>query len=319
MNENISADLHLGKELANYAKSQGANGIMHTDEDISTYQLDDEFAAVCDQLGKEDGDVVVILAEHEDNAWNAAELVAERADKLPHTIPEETRTAEMDHTTKYARPLPGSARMYPETDIPPITIADTYLDEINADLPETLEEQEEHLAGVIGEELAAQVVHSKQLQTFNTVLDQLAQDDDRDDVLEAVGKPLANTVTNIRAQLESDDVPVDRVQTAHYVAIFAAYRADTISKSDIADVLQAVAEQPDADVNELINETVAQKAGEDEIRAVVQDVIAEKEDMIAEQGEHARGALMGLVMQQLENADGSTVNKVLSEELQKKL
>jgi glutamyl-tRNA(Gln) amidotransferase subunit E len=319
MNETLAGDLHLGKELAQYATAQGANGIMHTDEDLARYGLEDEFAAVCDEIEKEDGDVVVIVAEQEETAQNAAEIVAERAEALPSHIPEETRTAAMDQTTRYARPLPGSARMYPETDIPPITIDTDYINQIESDLPATLEEQEEQLAQVIGDELASQVVHSKQLQIFTTVLDQLADAVDRAAVLDDVGKPLANAVTNIRAQLADDDVPVDRLRPEHYAAIFAAYQDDEIAKSDIADGMAAVAEQPDAAVDAVIEEAVSQKAGEDEIRNVVQDVISEKEAMIAEQGEHARGALMGLVMQRLDNADGSTVNRILSEELEKKL
>ncbi len=316
MGQNISGDLHLGKELANYAKSQGAKGMMHTDEDVSRYGLEPEFDEVCDHMSKADGEVVAIIAEQEETAKNAANLVCERADALATHVPEETRTAEMDHTTRYARPLPGSARMYPETDIPPIVIDDDYLSTVEENLPETLEEQEERLAEEIGDELASQVVHSRQLQTFNDVIDRLRPENQEiHDVLQDIGKPLANAVTNIRAGLASDGVPVDRLKPHHYEAVFQAYHEDRISKSDIEDVLQEAAEKPERNVDDIIEETVSSKAGEDEIRDVVQDVIAEKEDMIAEQGEHAKGALMCLVMQRIDGADGATVNRILDEEL----
>ncbi|MGI6494067.1 MAG: hypothetical protein ACOX10_04470 [Candidatus Methanomethylophilaceae archaeon] len=46
---------------------------------------------------------------------------AERANEaLIGGIPEETRDPLPDGTSKYSRPLPGAARMYPETDVPPI-------------------------------------------------------------------------------------------------------------------------------------------------------------------------------------------------------
>lgn len=317
MDTNISGDLHLGKELANYAKSQGAKGMMHTDEDVSRYGLVDEFDTVCDHMEKEDGEVIAIIAEQEETAKNTAELVCDRADALTSHIPEETRTAEMDHTTRYARPLPGKARMYPETDIPPIVMGDDDIDAIREDLPETLEEQEERLAEKIGDELAAQVVNAKQLQTFNDIIERLKPENQEiREILQDIGKPLANAVTNIRAGLESDGVPVDRLEPHHYESVFRAYHADELSKSDIGDVLQAAALEPDRHMDDIIEETVSSKAGEDEIRDVVQDVIAEKEDMIAEQGEHAKGALMGLVMQRLDDADGAAVNRILEEELQ---
>lgn len=53
---------------------------------------------------------------------------------LPHV-----RKANPDATTTYLRPMPGSARMYPETDIPPITITQARLNLIK--LPELITEK----------------------------------------------------------------------------------------------------------------------------------------------------------------------------------
>ena len=46
-----------------------------------------------------------------------------------HGIPIDTRLATQEGQTKFLRPRPGAARMYPETDIPPIIISKTELDE----------------------------------------------------------------------------------------------------------------------------------------------------------------------------------------------
>lgn len=54
-------------------------------------------------------------------------------------INEEVRKAEPDLTTTFLRPMPGAARMYPETDIPTIKITKNLLEKIK--LPELLDEK----------------------------------------------------------------------------------------------------------------------------------------------------------------------------------
>ena len=46
------------------------------------------------------------------------------------------------------RPLPGGARMYPETDIPVVEITEEHWDSINGELPLTSEERRERLQGI---------------------------------------------------------------------------------------------------------------------------------------------------------------------------
>ena len=60
-------------------------------------------------------------------------------------IPEETRGAKPDRTTRYLRPRPGAARMYPETDVPPIQLNKEYLEKLQARLPELPEQRLKHL------------------------------------------------------------------------------------------------------------------------------------------------------------------------------
>jgi len=103
----LYAGKRLGSELADYARAQGAGGIMHSDE------RDD--AAIGKALGCKKGDAWAVCAG--EDAEPALEAVLGRAQLLSRCVPEETRRADGDGSA-FMRPLPGSARMYPETDVP---------------------------------------------------------------------------------------------------------------------------------------------------------------------------------------------------------
>ncbi|MFB6242176.1 MAG: Glu-tRNA(Gln) amidotransferase subunit GatE [Candidatus Nanosalina sp.] len=305
MKEKISGERYLALELVDYAKTRGIQGIIHTDEN-KNYGLDKEFDELEEILDRDDGDVIAILAGPEDNAREAAKAVKQRAEKIYEgEVPEETRNAEQDFTTSYSRPLPGAARTYPETDIPPIKVSDEKISEIDENLPETLEEREEKYAEEIGEELAGQIISSHYLEEFEEFKEYVEP------------KLAANLFVNILPRLESEGVEVDVLGRPHLVELFEALGSGDLKKGDIDEVLKEMSEDPE-NPEEAIEEVLEGKASEDEIREVVQEVLDQSEDMIEEQGEHAQGALMGQVMGRVD-ADGGTVSRILSEELEKRL
>ena len=305
MKEKISGDRYLALELVDYAKSRGIQGIIHTDEE-KNYNLDEEFSELEDIFKRGENDVMAILAGPKDNAREAAKAVRDRAEKIyKGEVPEETRNAEQDFTTSYSRPLPGAARMYPETDIPPIKISDEKISEIDENLPETLEERHKKYAEEIGEELATQIIGSHHVEKF-------------EDFREKVdSKLVANVFTNILSRLESEGINVAELAREHFEAVFESLGSGDLEKGDIEDVLKHMVENPE-NPQKSVEKVLEGKDSEDEIREVVKEVLDDSEDMIEEQGEHAQGALMGQVMGRVE-ADGGTVSRILSEELQKRL
>jgi glutamyl-tRNA(Gln) amidotransferase subunit E len=304
MKQDISADRYLAKELVDYGRKYGINGLIHTDEDIEGYGLEEEFEELADTFKREDGDVLAVMAGPKQKVRAAAKAVRDRAQKIyKGEVPEETRNAEQDFTSSYLRPLPGSARMYPETDIPPVNVTDEKIEEIDQNLPDTLEERRERYAEEIGEELAKQITSSRKLNTF----EELKESHDM--------KTAANLLVNTLPQLEDDGVAVDRLSTDDLSYLLEALEDDDIKSGELEKAVKLSVKQGPAEAVEEIQEN---RVSEDEIREAVQEVIDEKQDMIDEQGEHAQGALMGLVMQKVDS-DGSTVSRILSEELSEHL
>ncbi|MFP4038196.1 MAG: Glu-tRNA(Gln) amidotransferase subunit GatE [Candidatus Nanohaloarchaea archaeon] len=300
MKQKISGERYVAEELVDYAKSKGVQGILHTDENIEKYDLEEEFNELADIFKKDDEDVVAVIAAREEKAEEASEQVKKRAEMIyTGEIPEETRGAEQDFTTSYMRPLPGAARMYPETDIPPVRITEERVEEIDSNLPETLEEKQERLSGEIGEQLAEQLVNSKRIGLFNSFEDSI----DR--------KNLANYIVNTLPRLESEGLELQERDAEN---ILEAYSENRIEKPHLEKASKLAAEGSDDPVEEVLES----QASEEEIEEAVREVVDENKDMIEEQGMRAQGALMGEVLGKVD-ADGSRVSEVLQSILQEKL
>jgi len=168
LKEKICYDKTFGKELSEYAKSHGVRGFIHSDEDLGKYNLTREFLKLRETLNAGEKDVVGIVVEDRDIAKQACLSILRRAEKAKEGIPEETRMANEDHTTSYLRPLPGGARMYPETDVKPIIVTKELTD---VEIPESFDEKKKRFIKLgLSEELAGQMIKSEYLSLFEEVL-----------------------------------------------------------------------------------------------------------------------------------------------------
>ena len=131
----------FGTELSDAAKiASGVKGIIHSDEQLSKYNIGDgENNAIRSTLGCGQGDAFVLVAAPLAQAEKALTAVAERYNMAFKGVPKEVRKANIDGTTSFLRPMPGAARMYPETDIPTLTITKEILERIV--LPERIDER----------------------------------------------------------------------------------------------------------------------------------------------------------------------------------
>jgi glutamyl-tRNA(Gln) amidotransferase subunit E len=295
--------------MAQYARTKGVAGIFHADE-LPAYGIDQGYV---DKLRKlmslGPQDAFVLCADEPRRAEAALRAAIERAYDALNGVPEETRDPLPEGATAYSRPLPGAARMYPETDVPPITIEAARLERIAASLPELPEVRIARIASTYGvhEQQAHQLVH-----------------DGWDDLFEEVAAnrelagTAARTLLSTLPELERQGVDMTKLDEAALREVFAALSAGGFAKEAVPDVLALKAKG--RTVDQAVKELGISMVSSDEAAAIVGRVVKEREAFVREKGKGAVGPLMGAVMAELKGKlDGKAASELLRKEIEKLL
>ncbi|MDA3837317.1 MAG: Glu-tRNA(Gln) amidotransferase subunit GatE [Nanoarchaeota archaeon] len=129
----------LGTDLARYAKTRGFGGVIHSDEDlVGKYKFSSEdIARIKKEFGASSGDAFLMVLGDKVNAEKMfKEVLFPRMLKLNEPNSSEVRNCLPDATTEFLRPMPGSARMYPETDLEILHIHRDLINKAKKNLPE---------------------------------------------------------------------------------------------------------------------------------------------------------------------------------------
>jgi glutamyl-tRNA(Gln) amidotransferase subunit E len=303
------AKLRLGAEMAQYARTKGVAGIFHSDE-LPNYGIDQGYVdqvRVIMNLGP--NDAFVLCADDARKAEAALRAAVARAYEALNGVPEETRDPQPDGSSSYSRPLPGAARMYPETDVPPITIDGGRLERIAANLPELPEVRTARIASVYGihEQQASQLVRDGWDDLFEEVAGNR----------ELAGM-VAKTLLSTLPELERQGVEVAKLDETALREVFTALSEGRFAKEAVPDVLKEVAKG--RKVTEAVKELGISVVSADEAVAVVARIIQEREAFVREKGMGAVGPLMGVVMAELKGKlDGKAASELLKKEIEKLL
>jgi len=305
----IQPDRRLGSEFSDRAKKAGVGGIFHTDELPGYGITETEVETLRTSVGAEAGDCVVIVADAHDRAVNALQAVVLRAEQALVGVPEETRKMLPDGTTAYLRPLPGAARMYPETDVPPVPVAGR-IDKITT--PELLSERKDRYAREynLSEDLARQIVYSRRLALFDAIMDSVSVD----------GSLVVRTMTATLTELKKEGVLIEQLQEGNFLELFGLIADGKIAKEGVIDILRLLAEHPDHSAEDAATSLCLVGMDEKQTEDVIARVVAERRDFVRERGMGALGPLMGVVMEELRGkADGKLISKILTEKISEEL
>jgi len=300
-----SGKYRLGRELAERAKAVGLKGIFHGDEMPAYGVSEEEVEHLREKLGLGPDDSFVLLAAPPERAWTAMERVLERARVAVEGVPEETRGPREDGTTFYMRPLPGGARMYPETDVPPVKITREMWEEVLRDLPPLPEEMAAHLVERYGisEQQAWQLIRDGTEDVF-------------EDIASRTAYPgvVARVLLNLLPEMERDGLDVGRVTPEVLMEVFSRLDKGEFAKEGVEEILRAVAsgKSPEEAISAL------RGGGEEELRDFIRRALEERRDFVVERGERAFSAIMGVVMKEFRGrVDGKVISEMVRDELRK--
>lgn len=219
-----------GTELSGYARAIGAGGIIHSDEDMKKYGFMEEIREMEKILKKGTTDAWIMIVGDEDMCRKALKVIYDRA-YLPF-IPEETRHVLLDGKSEYMRPLPGAARMYPETDVPPIRIEREMYESIV--VPDFISIKKK-LRTLLNEELADKMLRSEKLQLFEELVAKGV-----DPVL------IATTFENTMKNLKREGYNVAAISEDALRDLFLNYQRGLFVKAAVPEIIKALTKEPKA-------------------------------------------------------------------------
>ncbi|MDP6670988.1 MAG: Glu-tRNA(Gln) amidotransferase subunit GatE [archaeon] len=307
LGKEVQPGKRFGTELAGYVKARaGLKGILHSDE-LPAYGVSDgEIKEVGKILGLSDKDAFVLVQAEKKKAERAFVVIARRIASALEGVPEETRNALEDGNTEYSRPLPGAARMYPETDLDTVRADAEYLKTLKGELPlEVKERAKLYKSKGLGEKLAQKMVLSNKACFFENLIEKGIN-----------ATTAAFLLLETAVQLKRQGIIISNEMIGE---VLAAEKNGKITKDVFIDLLKQWGQNPEKKLEEIAAGTSVDNVNDTEINAVVEKIVEKNLKLVEEKGMRAIGALMGEAMKELKGrVSGKEISAVLSKEIAKK-
>ncbi len=304
--------IRLGRDLAEVARSFGLGGIFHSDE-LPAYGITGGDAdSLRERHGIGDGDAFVLLASPPGIADAVADRIFLRMSEIRDGgIPRDTRAATQSGETRFLRPRPGAARMYPETDVPPIAVSPWELEEAGRKVPKPWDESVRELRErfKINQQLAEQVFDSRYLGIFEEVAAGGSNP-------AFVASVLCSTITS----LERDGLDPGLLGDGEIAKAFVLLEDEKIAKESVGIIFESIMAGRARTVEEAMAGASMEAVSEEDVEGMVGEIVVENMGLVRKQGERAMGPLMGIAMKRLRGkASGEAVSKALSKAIRERL
>ena len=305
--------IRLGKEVAELVRFFGIGGVFHSDE-LPNYGIEESDLEELRKFIKiKENDAFLILASPEEKIHTIVNQIILRIEHIrDHGIPIDTRLATQTGETKFLRPRPGSARMYPETDIPPIIITKEELSEAEKNIPKSWDDsiKEIETKYKINPQLAEQIFDSRYIGLFENIIKKINTNPT------FVASILCSSITNLeRSGLDSNLLKNEEISK-----LFQLLEKGEISKESIEIILENIMSGKSKTVKEAIENTSIESINGIDLEKIIEEIVEKNESIIKNQKERAMGPLMGIVMKELRGkASGEMINSILLKNIKKKL
>ena len=218
--------------------------------------------------------------------------VKRQLDAVKHDreLKKEVRKAEPDFTTSFLRPLPGAARLYPETDCLPVSINKKYIEELKKRLPKLLTEKLDEFEKKykIPKELAKELMHNENFKNFVNKFNKI--------------EPLtiANTLINIPKEIKTRfNLDSSKLTNEDFEEVISYLNQGKIAKEAVIELFIKKINK------EKINIAEFEAVSEEDLGREIKKVIEEKPGLNA-------SAYMGLIMAKHRGkVDGKKVMELL--------
>jgi glutamyl-tRNA(Gln) amidotransferase subunit E len=282
-------DIRIGKQLGELVRFYGFRGIFHSDE-LPNYGITDievkKINEILDIDISKDG--FIILGGPREKMSTAINAICDRLNNVHLGVPSETRAATLDGKTIYSRPKPGSARMYPETDVPSFKITDDLLISLKEKVPKSWNETILSIAKKyqLNKNLAEKIFDSIYFEIFETLtgLTKISPS--------FIASKLTEDILNLERQgydsnILNNDVILD---------IFKRLDTGLIAKESINLIFEKLMSKTTKNVDESIKVLGIKSISDEELEKIVDKIIEDNILIIQEKRMEATSTLMGKCM-----------------------
>lgn len=303
--------IRVGKQIGELVRFYGLGGIFHSDE-LPNYGITkEEVDAVLNRLNiSSKNDAFVILGGSTDKLESAIQAVIRRLNVVLEGVPAETRAATFDGKTVYSRPRPGAARMYPETDIPPVPVDSSSIDLLSSMVPIPWDEMVNLIAKKynLNQKLAEQVYDSNYFGLFQKVVG----------IVKKIPPTfIASKLTEDLVNFERQGLDTDLLTDEIIIDTFRKLEEGAVGKESVILIFEKIMKKEAASVEQAINVLGIAGLTTQQLEEIIAKILEDNISTIMQKQMGSLGMLMGRSMAVLRGkADGQRVNKILKDKLQ---
>ncbi|HEX2305641.1 MAG TPA: Glu-tRNA(Gln) amidotransferase subunit GatE [Nitrososphaeraceae archaeon] len=296
--------IRLGRELGDLVKTYGIGGIFHSDE-LPNYGISSkDLQSISSVLKMDKNDAFILIGGSTMLLDTVLSQLFNRIKKSFLGVVPETRSVRLDGVTIFSRPRPGSSRMYPETDIPYISIDDNRLKELSKNIPQPWNVVLDQICRKYGinKTLAENIFDSRYFSLFEKVVSHTS----------ISPSFIISKLTEDLVSLEREGYDTSILTDDVLFYLFMQLNNSRITKESIPIILEKLLKKEVNDVEEIIRAFGTDSVTEDYVDKTISKIIDENETVIYLKGLDAVGLLMGRCMAILRGKiDGEMVNKKL--------
>jgi len=300
--------IRLGKEIGQLVRFFGVGGVFHSDE-LPNYGINDsDVDNVKKYLKLVDGDGFLIIAGEDSKLDYAIDSIINRIKDATQGVPAETRGVTQDGETIFLRPRPGASRMYPETDIPSISVLPEEIKLAKENIPKSWNDSiaEIQQKYSLNSQLSEQIFDSEYLELFEKICK------NKKNSPNFVASILCSSITNL--QRKGFDAIL--LKPEHVIESFELLASDKIPKESLEIIFESIMSGKSENVSIAMQSTDVSSMGEDELNDILDKIIQNNMDLVKERGENALVTLMGIAMKEVRGkASGKMVNALLRKKI----
>jgi len=301
--------IRLGKEIGQLVRFFGIGGVFHSDE-LPNYGINDsDVDKVRKHLELVDEDGFLIIAGEDPKLDYAIGSIIKRILDATNGVPAETRAATQDGETIFLRPRPGASRMYPETDIPSISVIPEEIKLAVENIPKSWDESIAEIQQKydLNFQLSEQIFDSEYIELFEKICGNKKKS------ANFVASILCSSITNLGRQ----GLDAALLKPEHIIESFELLASGKIPKESLEIIFESIMSGKSENVSMAMQSTDISSMDEDELNEILDVIIQKNMELVRKLGKNAVTTLMGIAMKEVRGkASGKIVNDLLRKKIQ---